>query len=297
MKIAVTGGTGFLGRYLLRRFAAAGHRCRCWHRPSSDRGGLEDIEASLEWLPGELNQEEATQKLVAGCDAVVHAGLYLPGDRFQGGEGDLLTFAEMNILGTLRLIEAARSAGVARFVFISSCAVHDAILDDRPLDETHPTWAHSHYGAHKAAIEQFVYSFGLGQGYPICALRPTGIYGVAHPVDESKWFDLVRRVVHGETVECRGGGKEVHADDVARAAEILLTADGIAGQAFQCCDRYISKYEVATLAQQISGSASQILGQPTRPKHEIDTRKIRALGMNFGGQQRLAATIGQLAGR
>ena len=57
-------------------------------------------------------------------------------------------------MGTLRLIESARAAGVGRFVFISTCAVHEKILDDRPLDEAHPLWAMSHYGAHKAAIEK-----------------------------------------------------------------------------------------------------------------------------------------------
>jgi nucleoside-diphosphate-sugar epimerase len=294
MRIAVTGATGLLGRYLVERFAAAGHVCRCWHRSSSDRGGFGASANKLEWLPGELGDQKATAALVAGCDAVVHSGLYLPGDRFQGGEGDLLTFVDRNVLGTLALIEAARAASVGRFIFISSCAVHDQILDDRPLNETHPTWAKSHYGAHKAAIEQFVYSFGLGEGYPICALRPTAIYGLAYPPQQSTWFDLVRQVATGQSVECRGGGKQVHAVDVARAAELLLTADGIAGQAYQCCDRYISQFEVATLAKEISGSMSEISGEPSRPKHEIDTTKIRALGMTFGGQELLRATIKQL---
>ncbi len=52
-----------------------------------------------------------------------------------------------------------------RFVFISTCAVHDVILADRPLDEAHPLWPKSHYGAHKAALEKFVHSYGLGQGW------------------------------------------------------------------------------------------------------------------------------------
>src|SRR6185312_5563186 len=145
-----------------------------------------------------------------------------------GAEGNLLEFVEKNVTGTLRLIEAARGAGVKRFIFISTCAVHDQILSDRPLDETHPLWPASHYGAHKAAIEAFVHSFGLGQGYPICALRPTGIYGLAHPAKASKWFDLIQSVARGQSVTVSRGGKEVHAADVARAVEILLTADGIA---------------------------------------------------------------------
>jgi nucleoside-diphosphate-sugar epimerase len=101
---------------------------------------------------------------------------------------------------------------------------------ESPSPGPRASWATSHYGAHKAAIEQFVHSYGFGQGYPICALRPTGIYGVARPVASSKWFDLVEAVAHGQAVECRRGGKEVHAADVAKAVEILLSAEGVAGE-------------------------------------------------------------------
>jgi nucleoside-diphosphate-sugar epimerase len=172
--------------------------------------------------------------------------------------------------------------------------VHEKILDDRPLDEAHPLWATSHYGAHKAAIEKFVHSYGLGEGYPICALRPTGVYGAAHPVESSKWYELVAAVVRGETVQCSRGGKEVHAADVAKAAGILLAAEGIAGEAFNCYDRYVSQFDVATLAKELSGSASRIDGEPMQPKHQIVTDKIRALGMRFGGEDLLRRTITQL---
>ena len=234
MKTAVTGATGFLGRYIVLRLTEGKHRCRCWFRPSSDRRGLESAGNRVDWVPGELSEPQAARELVAGCNAVVHAALHHPGGGFRGGEGDLSEFVEKNVVGTIRLIEAARAAGVGRFVFVSTCAVHEKILDDRPLDETHPLWATSHYGAHKAAIEKFVHSYGLGDGFPICALRPTGVYGVAHPVQSSKWFDLVSAVVRGEKVTCQGGGKEVHAADVAKAARTLLTAEGIAGEAYNC---------------------------------------------------------------
>jgi nucleoside-diphosphate-sugar epimerase len=162
------------------------------------------------------------------------------------------------------------------------------------LDETHPTWSLSHYGAHKAAIEQFVHSYGYGQGYPICALRPTGIYGVARPIEESKWFDLVSAVTKGQTVDCRRGGKEVHAADVARAAEILLADDGIAGEAYDCYDRYVSEFEVASIVRDLTGSKSRIEGTATKPKHEIVTDKIRGLGMQFGGRALLEETLKEM---
>jgi hypothetical protein len=211
MRIAITGASGFLGRYLVAHLAARGHDCVCWHRVSGNIAGLDVPDEKITWIIGELGDAEASRMLVEGCDAVVHAALSHPGGGFMGGEGDLTRFVETNVVGTIRLIEEARRAGVGRFVFISTCAVHDVILPDRPLDETHPTWAKSHYGAHKAAIEAFVSSYGRGHGYPICALRPTGIYGLAYPPRDSKWFDLIRAVVRGEDVDCRRGGKEVHA--------------------------------------------------------------------------------------
>lgn len=296
MKIAVTGGPGFIGRYLLRRLVTAGHQVRAWYRPQSKRAGLEDLADAVTWMPGELNDAAASKALVAGCEAVIHGALYRPGVGFRGAEGDVVEFAERNVLGTLRLIEAARQAGVGRFVAITTCAVHEQILDDRPLDEDHPTRATSHYGAHKAAIEQFVHSYGLGEGYPICALRPSGVYGLAMPAAESKWYRLVKQVAAGETVTCQRGGKEVHADDVAKAAELLLAAPAatIAGQAFNCCDRYVSEWDVAHLVQEATGSQARILGQQAEPKHSIVTAKLRGLGMEFGGLPLLKATVDQL---
>ena len=294
MRVAITGATGFLGRYLVTHLTQRGHTCRCWYRPDSVRSGLSIPEAQLEWVIGELGNEKASRTLVAGSDAVVHAALYRQGLRFTGGEGDVLEFVRTNVVGTLQLIEAARAAGVPRFIFISTCAVHDAILDDRPLDETHPLWPKSHYGAHKAALEKFVHSYGLGAGYDICAVRPTGIYGLAQPPEKSRWFELVRTVASGEDVTCRGGGKEVHALDVARAVEILLEAEGIAGQAYNCYDQYISEYDVAELTKQLTGSSSRIRGEAGRPKHQIVTDKLRALGMTFGGAARFESTIKQM---
>ncbi|MCC7085871.1 MAG: NAD(P)-dependent oxidoreductase [Pirellulales bacterium] len=293
MNIAVTGATGFIGRYIVRHLIEQGHACRAWHRPQSDRTGLEDL-AALTWLEGDLGNSSATAALVDGCDAVVHAALYHPGGDFRVGQGELQRFVEKNVLGTIQLIEAARRAQVAKFIFISSCAVHERILDDRPLDETHPVWPLSHYGAHKAAIEQFVHSYGFGQGYEICALRPTGVYGLAHPAQGSKWFDLVRAVSHGEEVNCRRGGKEVHAADVAKAVQLLLSAPNVAGEAYNCCDRYVSEWDVAHLAKRILNSNSQIAGCQTSPKHQIVTDKLKRLGMQFGGEALLQQTIQQL---
>jgi nucleoside-diphosphate-sugar epimerase len=295
VRIAVTGGTGFIGRYLIRLFSEHGHAVRAWYRPTSDRTGLEDVE-QLEWTEGQLGNEADANRLVRGVHAVVHSALHHPGGGFRGGEGELTDFVQTNIVGTIQLIEAARAAGVNRFVFVSTCAVHEKILPDRDLDEDHPLYPYSHYGAHKAAIEKFVHSYGLGQGYPICALRPTGVYGLNHPVDQSRWFELIRQVARGERIEVAGGGKEVHVADVARACEVLVTADAdrVAGEAFNCYDTYISQLDVAQTAKQLSGSEANIVGDQKRPMNQIKTDKLRDLGMEFGGWTLFEQTVGEL---
>lgn len=294
MKIAITGGSGFIGRYILRTLSNEGHELFAWRRTNSDLSGLESIGRNqLHWIGGSLTDPESMKELVSGCDAVVHGAIWKPGPSFRDDIGDLAAYVQCNVVGTLQLIQTAIAADVEKFVFLSTCAVHEKILSDRALDESHPLWALSHYGAHKAAIEKFVHSYGMGQGYNICALRPTGVYGVNHPVSASKWFDLVSKVAAGNDVSVSGGGKEVHASDVARAVSVLLSseADKIAGEAFNCYDQYISQYEVATIAKESSNSNSRITGAAKQPKHQIETGKLRSLGMKFGGSELLRSTI------
>ena len=298
MRIAVTGATGFLGRYVVRELAGAGHALRCWYREGSDRGDFGPAAEAIEWLPGQLGDAAAARELVRGADAVVHAAVEWEGprNRGRGSHGAPDVFLGVNLTGSLQLFQAAFEAGVPRCVFVSTCAVHEVILPDRPLDEAHPLWPTSHYGAHKAALEAFVHSYGLGQGWPICALRPTGIYGLAHPPEESRWYGLVGQVLRGEPVATPKGGKEVHAADVARAIDLLLSADAkaVAGQSFNCYDLYVAEEQVARLAKELTGSPSEIADLNRGPKNQIDTRKLRSLGMTFGGEPLLRRTVQEL---
>src|SRR5262245_2962983 len=298
MRIAITGATGFLGRYLVRQLAEAGHQLCYWHRPVSGRGGFEKQADAIEWLPGSLGDQTAVRDLIRGVDAVVHAAVQWEGprNRGRGSHGAPDVFLGVNLTGSLQLFQAAFEAGGPRFGFLSTCAVHEVILDHRPLDEAHPLWPTSHYGAHKAALEAFVHSYGLDQGWPVCALRPTGIYGLAHSPQDSRWYDLVGRVLRGERIQSARGGKEVPAAEVARAVELLLRADAqrVARQSFNCSDRYVSEEQVAQIAKELTGSASAVSGLNRGPKHQIDTKKIRALGMTFGGEALLRRTVQEL---
>src|SRR4051794_2934064 len=132
MRIAITGATGFLGRYLVQRLARAGHSLRCWYRPESDRSGFEDVAAAVEWVPGELGDHAAAEQLVRGTEALVHAAVQWEGprNRGRGSHGASHVFFGVNLTGSLHLFQAAKEVGLARSVFLSSCAVHDVILGD-----------------------------------------------------------------------------------------------------------------------------------------------------------------------
>ena len=88
MRIAITGATGFLGRYIVNLLLERAHNCCCWYRPDSDRSGFEDAGERLELVPGERGDAGAACTLVRGCGAVVHAALHQPSGRFSGGRAN-----------------------------------------------------------------------------------------------------------------------------------------------------------------------------------------------------------------
>jgi len=294
MKIALTGATGFVGQALLKLLNAEQITVKAWHRSDVPKE-LSSLYPGVEWSRGELGDHQSVIKLLKDCDTVVHTALFRPGDSWSVDGENIREYLEKNFMGTIDLIDQACKLGVKRFVLFSTCAVHDKILIDRKLDEAHPLWPKSHYGAHKAALEKFVSSYGQSKDLEICALRPTGIYGLKQPIEKTKWYSLVSDIAKEKEVTCSRGGKEVHVADVAKATMTLLrTKENISGESYNCYDRYISEWDVAQIAKELLGSSSKILGEQTTPKHQIETSKIKNLGMEFGGEPLLRETIEQM---
>lgn len=289
MKISLTGASGFLGRFFLQQLLSSRHEIKAWWR-----GDLADAPelANVSWIHGQLDNPHATTELVRDADAVIHSAVFRGGDSFMSPTADPVEYWQTNVTGSLRLLEAAHQSGVGQFIFISSGAVHDRVLEDRPLDETHPLRPSTLYGSYKASVETLVHHYGTAGKLWTANLRPTSIYGIADPIEHSKWFDLVQKIKRGKDVHVTGGSKTVHAGDVVKAVQLLLSQKAQpAGETFNCCDRMISEFEVAEIAQRLTGSGSAITGIRKTAKHQINTDKLQSLGLQFGSDALLESTI------
>jgi len=186
MILAVTGGTGFVGRRLLELAVERGRCVRALtRRPQEARDGVE-------WVEGSLEDRDALGRLVEGSDAAIHvAGVIKARDR-QG-------FEDGNVAGTLAMLAAATAAGTRRFVHVSSLAAREPKL--------------SHYGASKARAEELV----EGSGLDWVIVRPPAVYG---PGDRET-LDLFRMANAGFILlPPRGRLSVIHVDDLSR---LLLT--------------------------------------------------------------------------
>jgi len=181
MVIAVTGATGFLGQALLDAAQGEGVPVRALARkPQPARPGVT-------WIAGDLGNHQALTELCTGAEAVIHvAGLV--------NTHDPADFVEANVTGTAHIIEAARAAGVARLIFVSSLSAREPQL--------------SAYGASKARAERLVMASGLDW----TIVRPPTIYG---PRD-TEMFELFRAAKWGVVpVPRHGRSSIIHADDLA----------------------------------------------------------------------------------
>lgn len=192
MILAVTGGTGFVGRRTIAIAVAAGHEVRALtRRPQPATPGVA-------WTQGALDTPAALARLVEGADAVLHiAGVVNAPDRAG--------FARGNVDGTRALIETAQAAGVDRFVHVSSLAAREPALSD--------------YGWSKAESETLL----AGASLDWTIVRPPAVYGPG----DLEMLDTFRLAKAGVALTPPAGRMSViHVDDLG-ALLVALAPPGV----------------------------------------------------------------------
>jgi len=207
--LAVTGGTGFVGSHLLRAARSESYEIRALTR------GWRPPEEGIDWVDGALDRDDSLAKLCEGADAIVHiAGLINASSR--------AAFDAVNVGGTANLIDAARGAGVRRFVHISSLAAREPELSD--------------YGRSKARSELVVAASGLDW----TNIRPPAVYG---PGDRET-FELFKMARRGlVALPPRGRFSVIHVEDLCRLILAVLDEPDTTGETYEPDDGVADGWE------------------------------------------------------
>jgi nucleoside-diphosphate-sugar epimerase len=240
MNIFVTGGTGFLGKFVVRKLLEDGHTVRCLARPTSDVDTLlgtvpAESQPRLQFVQGQLSR--LTAEMLAGCDAVCHVAAAM--------KGSTATMFVDNVIATRHLLKVAHAAAVRRVVLVSSLAVYgtsglqkNSVLDETcPLDDQpqlRDPYTYSKLSGELVAWE----AFRAGE-CPLVVVRPGVIYGPGRdPLSSRVGLNFGRLLL-------RMGGRQllpyVHVEACAEGIALALTTPGIEGEAFNLLDDELMK--------------------------------------------------------
>ena len=282
-KVLITGATGFTGRYLAPKLAAAGYdvhgTAQC-----GDRGDVDGI-ATLHSI--DLTDLKAVEQVVRDVSPakVVH----LAAIAFVG-HSDIAEMYRTNILGTRNLLEALASASdrPAAVLIASSANIYGNSRSGK-LDESVPPSPANDYAVTKVATENLVAIYR--DRLPLIVTRPFNYTGVGQSTDFviPKIIDHARR--RAETIELGNLDVERDFSDVRSIADIyrrLLDCPAAIGGTFNICSgRHYSLAEVIALIQEISNHMMRIVVNPAFVrKNDVHTL--------YGDNGRLSDTIGQL---
>ncbi len=264
--ILVTGGAGFVGATLVRRLVASGYRVRVIDNLSTgDAAHLAGVDAEL--VKGDIRDADALDDALAGMDSIIH--LAAAGSVVMSVADPVANF-EANVLGTFRVLDAARRNGVQHIVQASTGG---ALIGDAtpPVNEKSLPKPISPYGASKLAGEGYAHAFAKTYGLRSVAIRFGNVYG---PWCARKrgvlnvYFESLRGgvplVIYGDGTASRD---YVHVEDISNALQLALESDVPGGTVLHAASGVeTSLTELADLCRQAAGKPDHpIEYKPTRP--------------------------------
>jgi len=248
-------------------------QCEVWVVDNLFTGKIENLQLNrvdrkVRFFDGDIRDGGLVNKLVKEVDAIVHLAA-ISSVPFSV-ENPVLT-NDVNVNGTLNLLNACLDADVRRFLFISSCAVYG---EPRyfPMDERHPIQPLSPYAASKAAAEGYCKVFRKVYGLDAVVLRLFNVYG-SRQREEDSYCGVITKFVssllHGKPLVIFGDGNQmrdfVYVEDVAEAIWLALESEAAAGETFNIgSGRPTSINELAKLVTEVFGDEAEMVYEEER---------------------------------
>jgi UDP-glucose 4-epimerase len=227
--VCVTGGAGFIGSHLVEAFLTRGHRVLVIDDLSTGRRGNVPPEAELHEL--DIRSQAAAALLATGgVDLLVHQAAQMDVRR---SVADPVFDAQINVVGSLNLLEAARDGGVRQVLFASTGGAIYGEQEIHPAPEDHPTRPVSPYGVAKLAVERYLGYYHQEYGLSATCLRYANVYGERqNPHGEAGVVAIFSNLlvegrpvtIHGDGLQCRD---YIHVSDVVEANLAAVGRSGL----------------------------------------------------------------------
>ncbi len=278
----VTGGAGFIGSHLVDLLVSEGNDVTAYDNLSA--GNPKNVHPKAKLTEGDILDFAALSKSMDGMDYVFHLAA-LP--RIQPSFDDPELHDRINVLGSLRVFEAAKKARVKKLVFSSSSACYGT-PETVPTPETAMISCMNPYALQKYTAEQYLLMLGERFGVPVVSLRYFNAYG-PRSFNEKDRFSAYSSVIgifkrqkdSGQTLTITGAGLQrrdfVHVFDIARANWLAAQSE-VAGEIFNIgCGE---AYTILEIAKTIGGPSTHIperLGEALITQADI-SKAARVLG-------------------
>lgn len=225
MRYLITGATGFLGPYLIRRLLSDGQECRCLVRPGSDTTTL--TQPGVELVRGDISDPQTLAGIASGMDRMIHMATLGHMDNYTVTEE---MFEMVNVRGTTAIMHEASKAGVDKVVHCSSVAAM-GICRDVPADEKSDCQPHHPYGRSKLKAEKEVQRLVNNEGLPAPIVRFSMIYGPGDPRDILKLTRLAKKGLFPKIGNKPKLTPLIHAEDAVDGL-LLALEKGIPGDCY-----------------------------------------------------------------
>jgi len=265
----VTGGAGFIGSNLVMKLLSLGHRVRVLDNfATGRRENILPFIDKIQLIEGDLRSYHTVREAVSGMDFILHQGA-LPS--VPRSVKDPITTNEVNVSGTLNVLDAARDAKVKRVVFASSSSIYgdSEIL---PKKETLLPNPISPYATSKLAAEKYCQVFYRAYGLETVCLRYFNVFGPRQ--DPTSQYSAVipkfiTAALAGKPVTIYGDGEQsrdfTYVDNVVAANLMACEKDEIGGMVMNiACNERITLNQVVSYLQQILNKEIQVQYLPPR---------------------------------